>query len=119
VEPLIDQALNASDATKARCLYWARVDDAVRRDALAIAMAKAVELSCPTVLQVDGNGPVLVEVCSNYKHVHRVAGDLRLNPTFQRGLESAFKMMQGTREQAGAWRGHLARYRSLLHSCQR
>jgi hypothetical protein len=116
VEPLIDQALNACDGTKARCLYWARVDDAAHRDALVIAMAKAVELSCPTVLQIDGTAPVLVEVSSNYKHVHCVAGDLRLNPTFQRGLESAFKMIQGKAERAGAWRGHLAQYRSAVRS---
>jgi hypothetical protein len=120
VEPLIEQADNGRDGAKARCLYWARVDSAVRRDALVIAMAKAVELSCPTVLQVDGSATALIEVCSNYKHVHRVVGDLRLNPTFQRGFDSAFKMVQGQAERAGAWRGHLARYRSLLlHSCQR
>src|SRR5207245_2732039 len=52
-----------------RLLYWLRVTQREEGTARAIAAARAIELSCPTVIEAETEAPIVIERSTRYKDV--------------------------------------------------
>lgn len=104
-------------ASGGRCLYWLRASNEQRAAAVALAEAKAVELCCPVVIESETQPLVVVELY-NYSKGVRVNDPPTIQPKFQTGYHSAFKMIRGYEEGGSAWKAHVKQYETLLYSCR-
>ncbi|MGC8461581.1 MAG: carbon-nitrogen hydrolase family protein [Candidatus Dormibacteria bacterium] len=100
-------------AAKGKIMFWVRVAPERLPEAKAIASARAIELCAPSVIDIQGSAPLLVELYNKSKGVRWITPPA-VSPAWQFGYTSAFKMLQGTASPPSRWKDHLARYVTLL-----
>jgi hypothetical protein len=76
-----------------------------------------VELCCPSIVETEGCGTVVVELYNKSKGV-RINDPPTLMAGMQFGYQSAFKMLRGVEEPQCAWKVHVKQYETLLESCR-
>ncbi len=105
IEPMLE--------AKGKVLFWIRVAPERMSEAKAIASARAIELCAPSILDVPGSEPLLVELYNKSKGVRWISPPA-VSPAWQFGYSSAFKMIQGSASPPSRWKDHLARYSRLI-----